>query len=196
MSRSAAAISARRFVADLAALVIDLEVGEVRLKRFADRHVEPLRAACAEDPDIWEIMPRSLYGEHFDAEIASRRLGTGVLYAVCQSDEVVGTTAFLRPDAAEGVLELGGTYIAPSVRGTGFNGRMKKLMIDHAFACGFRRIEFRIDERNQRSQAAVAKLGARREGLLRQDRVTWTGHLRNTCVFGLLREDWTGDRIP
>jgi RimJ/RimL family protein N-acetyltransferase len=78
------------------------------------------------------------------------------------------------------------------VRGTGFNGRMKKLMVEHAFDCGFRRIEFRIDERNLRSQAAVAKLGAKREGLLRQDRVTWTGHLRSTCVFGLLREDWIG----
>jgi RimJ/RimL family protein N-acetyltransferase len=183
-------------VADLAALDSDLADGDVRLERFADRHVEPLRAACAEDPDIWQIMPRSLHGEHFDAEIASRRAGTGVLYAVCRGDRVVGTTAFLRPDATEGVLELGGTYIAPSVRGTGFNGRMKKLMIDHAFACGFRRIEFRIDERNKRSQAAVAKLGAQREGLLRQDRVTWTGHLRSTCVFGLLREDWPEDPTP
>jgi RimJ/RimL family protein N-acetyltransferase len=182
-------------VADLAALDSDLGDGEVRLERFADRHVEQLRAACAEDPDIWQIMPRSLYGEYFDAEIASRRSGTGVLYAVCRGDEVVGTTAFLRPDAAEGVLELGGTYLAPAVRGTGFNSRMKKLMIDHAFACGFRRIEFRIDERNQRSQAAVAKLGAKREGLLRQDRVTWTGHLRSTRIFGLLREDWPEDHI-
>jgi RimJ/RimL family protein N-acetyltransferase len=179
-------------VADIAALEADLVDGEIRLERFSDRHVEPLRAACAEDPDVWQIMPRSLVGEHFDAEIASRRSGGGVLYAVCRGDRVVGTTAFLRPDAGEGVLELGGTYIAPSLRGTGFNGRMKKLMIDHAFACGFRRIEFRIDERNLRSQAAVAKLGAKREGLLRQDRVTWTGHLRSTCVFGLLREDWIG----
>jgi RimJ/RimL family protein N-acetyltransferase len=192
MSRFAAVISARHCVADLAALDADLTDGEVRLERFADRHVEPLRAACAEDPDIWEIMPRSLYGGHFDAEIASRRAGTGVLYAVCHCDRVVGTTAYLRPDAAESVLELGGTYIAPGVRGTGFNGRMKKLMVEHAFACGFRRIEFRIDERNLRSQAAVAKLGAKREGLLRQDRVTWTGHLRSTCVFSLLREDWIG----
>ena len=177
-------------MADLAALRADLADGDVRMELFADRHVEPLRAACAEDSDIWQIMPRSLVGEHFDAEIASRRSGTSVLFAICQGERVVGTTAYLRPDAREGVLELGGTYIAPSLRGTGYNGRMKRLLIDHAFACGFRRIEFRIDERNLRSQAAVLKLGAQREGLLRQDRVTWTGHLRSTCIFGLLREDW------
>lgn len=179
-------------MADLAALRAELADGEVRLELFADRHVEPLRAACAEDPDVWQIMPRSLLGEHFDAELASRRSGTGVLYAACRGDRVIGTTAFLRPDPAEGVLEIGGTYIAPSARGTGFNGRMKRLMIEHAFACGFRRLEFRIDERNLRSQAAVTKLGAKREGLLRQDRVTWTAHLRSTCIFGMLREDWGG----
>nr|WP_309141061.1 GNAT family protein [Novosphingobium sp. G106] len=177
-------------MADIEALSAELTDGEVRMELFADRHVEPLRAACAEDPDIWQIMPRSLLGEHFDAEITNRRSGNGVLFAACQDERVVGTTAYLRPDAQEGVLELGGTYIAPSVRGTGYNARMKRLLIDHAFACGFRRIEFRIDERNARSQAAVLKLGAKREGLLRQDRVTWTGHLRNTCIFGLLREDW------
>ena len=177
-------------MADLAALATDLADGEVRLEIFADRHIEPLRAACAEDPGIWEIMPRSLLGEQFDAEIADRRSGTSVLYAAWFGDRVVGTTAYLKPDAREGTLELGGTYIAPSLRGTGYNGRMKRLLIDHAFACGFRRVEFRVDERNRRSQAAVLKLGAQREGLLRQDRVTWTGHLRNTCIFGLLRPDW------
>lgn len=176
--------------ADIEALAAELADGEVRMELFADRHVEPLRAACAEDPDIWQIMPRAMLGEHFDAEIANRRSGNGVLFAACHGDRVVGTTAYLRPDAQEGVLELGGTYIAPSVRGTGYNARMKRLLIDHAFACGFRRIEFRVDERNARSQAAVLKLGAKREGLLRQDRITWTGHLRNTCIFGLLREDW------
>jgi RimJ/RimL family protein N-acetyltransferase len=180
-------------VADIAALRTELADGEVRMELFADRHVEPLRLACAEDTEIWQIMPQRLLGEDFDAAIAARRAAAGVLFAACQGERVVGTTAYLRPDAGEGVLELGGTYIAPSLRGTGYNRRMKRLLIEHAFACGFRRIEFRIDERNLRSQAAVAKLGARREGLLRQDRVTWTGHLRSTCIFGLLREDWLAE---
>lgn len=177
-------------MADLEALDRELVDGEVRLELFTDLHVEPLRAACAEDPHVWDIMPQRLLGEDFDPAIAARRAAPGVLFAACFDDRVVGTSAYLRPDAVEGTLELGGTYIAPSVRGTGYNRRMKRLLIDHAFACGFRRIEFRVDERNLRSQAAVLKLGAKREGLLRQDRVTWTGFLRSTCVFGLLREDW------
>jgi RimJ/RimL family protein N-acetyltransferase len=100
-------------------------------------------------------------------------------------------TSYINPNS-HGVVEIGGTYIEPSVRGTGFNDLMKKLMIDHAFACGFRRIEFRVDARNKRSAAAVLKLGAKLDGTLRQDIVTWTGHVRDTHVFGLLQEDWNG----
>jgi RimJ/RimL family protein N-acetyltransferase len=179
-------------VADAEALRTDLSDGEVRLVPLTDAHIEALRVACAEDRDIWEIYPYSLLGEHFDPAIAARRATPGVNFAACRGGDVVGMTSYLRPDPAQGVVDIGGSYIAPRLRGTDFNRRMKRLMIEHAFACGFRRIEFRVDERNARSQAAVLKLGAKREGLLRQDRIIWTGHIRNTCIFGLLREDWNG----
>jgi len=171
----------------LAALLAD---ADLRLEPFAQAHREPLRAACAEDADIWEIYPHSMLGEHFDPAIAGRLATPGAVFAVVVAGELAGITSYLRPDATQGTVEIGGTYIAPRFRGGAVNGAMKRLMIDHAFACGFRRIEFRVDERNARSQAAVLKLGAVREGLLRRDRVTWTGHQRNTCVFGLLAEDW------
>ena len=100
-------------------------------------------------------------------------------------------TNYINPDAS-GVVEIGGTYISPSVRGTGFNRQMKTLMIEHAFAEGFTRIEFRVDTRNIRSMAAVSKLGAAHEGTLRRNRVTWTGYVRDTAIFGLLRDDWAG----
>jgi len=64
-------------------------------------------------------------------------------------------------------------------------------MIGHAFACGFRRIEFRIDDRNARSKAATARLGAHFEGLLRAERITWTGHVRDTALFSILKKEWT-----
>ena len=173
-------------------LCVELVASDLRLSLLAEHHLEGLRAACAEDPDIWEIYPHSLLGEHFDASIAGRKASPGVIFAVMQGDEVVGITSYLRPDPRNGVVEIGGTYIVPRVRGTAFNRTMKKLLIEHAFAQGYRRIVFLVDERNQRSQAAVLKLGAVREGLLRRDRITWTGHLRNTCNFGLLREEWPG----
>jgi RimJ/RimL family protein N-acetyltransferase len=99
-------------------------------------------------------------------------------------------SSFLGIDPQRGVLEIGGTYYRPRFRGTGFNRRVKDMMLRRAFDCGFRRVEFRVDERNKRSQAAMAKLGAVREGVLRADRITWTGHVRDTVLFSILKDEW------
>jgi RimJ/RimL family protein N-acetyltransferase len=99
-------------------------------------------------------------------------------------------SAYLGIDSARGVLEIGNTYYVPRLRGTGFNLRVKDLMIRRAFDCGFRRIEFRVDARNKRSQAAMAKIGGVREGVLRADRITWTGHVRDTVLFSILAGEW------
>jgi RimJ/RimL family protein N-acetyltransferase len=64
------------------------------------------------------------------------------------------------------------------------------MMLKRAFASGTRRVEFRVDRRNARSQAAMKKLGAVREGILRADRITWTGHVRDTVLFAILKEEW------
>ncbi len=166
----------------------------VRLEPLAEHHLEPLRAACAKDKDIWDIYPVSMLDDNFDQAIkAFHDTNNWVRFAVIntETDAVVGMTNYINPDQF-GVVEIGGTYIAPSVRGSGFNDLMKKLMIDHVFACGFTRIEFRVDTRNKRSMAAVLKLGAKHEGTLRRNRITWTGYVRDTAVFGLLEEEWAG----
>ncbi|MEO5587114.1 MAG: GNAT family protein [Novosphingobium sp.] len=169
----------------------ELSADDAHVVPLTVEHIEPLRRACAEDTEIWEIYPYSMLGQHFDAVVKERLAASDwVTFAALQGEEVIGTTSYIRPDLKNGVLEIGGTYIAPRFRGSGYNTAMKQFMIEHAFACGYERIVFLVDERNLRSQAAVLKLGATREGLLRRDRVTWTGHLRNTCVFGLLRDEW------
>ncbi len=61
----------------------------------------------------------------------------------------------------EWAVEIGNSYILPELRGTGFNTQLKHLMIDHAFACGLRRVELRVDERNKRSRCGGAQAGLR-----------------------------------
>jgi RimJ/RimL family protein N-acetyltransferase len=112
------------------------------------------------------------------------------LFAVLDGDGITGMTGYIYIDAPSHALEIGSTYIAPRVRGSGFNRRMKTLMIDHAIAVGFTGIELRVDTRNERSMAAILKLGAVKEGVLRQNRVTWTGYVRDTAVFSLLAHEW------
>lgn len=176
----------------MAELSATLEQGPVRLEPLQEQHLEPLRAACAEDQEIWDIYPVSMLDENFDKAIEAFHDTTNwVRFAVINTDtgKLVGMTNYINPDQFS-VVEIGGTYIAPSVRGSGFNGIMKKLMIDHAFAHDFTRIEFRVDTRNKRSMAAVLKLGAQQEGILRKNRITWTGYVRDTAVFGLLKSEW------
>lgn len=172
-----------------------LSDGDIRLELRTEAHREGLRAACAADTDIWEIYPMSMLGEHFDtafdAMASFHATKNWVNYAVLDGERVVGMTNYINPDPINHVLEIGGTYIAPEVRGGPFNRTMKQLMIDHAIACGFTRIEFRIDTRNARSMAAVHKLGASHEGTLRKNRITWTGYVRDTAIFGLLADEWT-----
>ena len=171
-----------------------LENDSVRLEPFADTHVVALREACAADPGVWDIYPMNFAGEGFVASLALMRATSDFhMFAVIDacSDQVVGMTSYIRPTMF-GVVEIGGTFIHPNHRGGPFNRAMKKLMIEHAFDCGFEKIEFRVDTRNGRSMAAVLKLGAAQEGVLRQNMVTWTGYRRDTAVFGLLKDEWAG----
>jgi RimJ/RimL family protein N-acetyltransferase len=164
-----------------------------RAELFEERHREPLKAACAEDRDIWQIYANDFGPDGFDASIDSYvsnpRNRTFVLF---DGDELAGMSSFLGIDEARQVLEIGGTYYRPQFRGTGFNRRVKDMMLARAFDCGIRRVEFRVDRRNGRSQAAMKKLGAVREGVLRADRITWTGHVRDTVLFAILRDEWPG----
>jgi RimJ/RimL family protein N-acetyltransferase len=154
-------------------------------------HREPLRAACAEDQDIWDIYPESFLGEEFDRRFAGF-FGDpqGIPFSLFHGERLVGMSSFLGIDDANRTLQIGRTYLAPPFRGTGFNRRVKQLMLDRAFASNFRRVEFRVDTRNRRSLAAVAALGAVHEGTLRQDRITWTGYLRDTAIFAILADEW------
>jgi RimJ/RimL family protein N-acetyltransferase len=162
-----------------------------RAELFSEAYREPLKAACAEDPDIWTIYANNFGPDGFDASIdyyrSSKRNLTFVLF---DGDELAGMSSYLGIDASRQTLEIGGTYYRPHLRGTGFNRRIKDMMLERAFDCGIRRVEFRVDRRNGRSQAAMAKLGAVREGVLRADRITWNGHVRDTVLFAILKEEW------
>ena len=167
-----------------------------RAELFAEQFREPLRAACAEDLDIWQIYSLNFGPPDFDASIdwfSSRSNNrTFVLFANDSEggNELAGMSSFISIDKGRQSLEIGATYYRPHLRGTGFNRRVKDMMLERAFACGIRRVEFRVDKRNERSQGAMKKLGAVREGVLRSDRITWNGHVRDTVLFAILKDEW------
>ena len=173
------------------ALGAPMAEGELRLEPMAEAHRAGLKAACAEDEEVWRIYSMSFDPDHFDAsfDLLLARPGWRC-FTIFLGDRIVGMSCFIGIDPERGVLEIGNTYYLPELRGTGFNRRVKDLMLARAFGAGIRRIEFRVDRRNQRSQAAMAKIGGIREGVIRQDRITWTGHVRDTVLFSILADEY------
>jgi RimJ/RimL family protein N-acetyltransferase len=176
-----------------------LENGFVRLEPFGPSHKDALRAACDADPKTWnELYPYSMLGDGFDVQWArleaEAAAGRTIPFAVVADGGVRGMTTYLGVDQANNVLEIGATYYEPSVRGGPVNPSAKRLLLGHAFDSGATRAQFRVDAINARSRAAVLKLGATQEGVLRQDRVTWTGRVRDTVVFSILADEWPAVR--
>ena len=163
--------------------------GDLMIEPLAERHRTGLTAACAADSEIWHIYSSDWSPVGFDANFSAALTSPQRWpFALLLDGRIVGMSSYIDADAVPGVVEIGGTYLAPDMRGSGLNARIKRLLIARAAACGFHRIEFRIDTRNGRSMAAVEKLGAAREGVLRRHRVTWTGYLRDTAIYALFTD--------
>jgi RimJ/RimL family protein N-acetyltransferase len=176
---------------DLNRLAEPMTGDRCRAELFSQQYREPLKAACAEDGEIWQIYANNFSPDGFDDSIDRYTANpNNRSFLLFDGDELAGMSSYLGIDPSRQVLEIGGTYYRPHLRGTGFNRRVKDMMLRRAFDCGIRRVEFRVDIRNQRSQAAMKKLGAVREGVLRADRITWTGHVRDTVLFAILRDEW------
>ena len=176
-----------------------LENDFVRLEPFEDRHREPLRLACDADPELWPAFYyMSLGGEQFDAGWASLRsqqsAGTRIPFAVIRDGEVIGVSTYIGIQPENRSLEIGTTYYRPSSRGGVVNPAAKRLLLEHAFAAGAGRVTFQVDAINARSRAAMTKLGAVEEGLMRNDKITWTGRVRSSVIFSILAGEWPAVR--
>jgi RimJ/RimL family protein N-acetyltransferase len=172
----------------------------VRIEPLMSRHKEEIRAAIDCDPASWSIMLVNPVGAGFE-EYWSASCGAPqterLSYAIrrLSDGQVVGTSTYFMASAKHGGVEIGATFLRPDVRASAVNPEAKILMLGHAFDCGAVRVQFKVDMRNQRSQAAVAKLGAVREGVLRREARTWTGHVRDTVVFSILDREWPAVRL-
>lgn len=176
-----------------------LENRFVRLEPMDEIHREDFRAACNEDEVTWKALyPFSWAGEHFAPNWArirrDREAGTFLPYAIVVDGRCRGISGYLTPDATNATVEIGGTWYHPGLRGGPVNPAAKRLLLAHAFDAGARRVQFKVDAINARSRAAVTKLGAVQEGILRQDRLCWTGRVRDTVFFSILEDEWPAVR--
>jgi len=172
----------------------------VRLEPITPDLRDEMRGAIDCDPEAWEIMSVNGCGEGFrewwNATLAGHERGDAVTFAIRRlaDGKVVGASSFLNIRPAHKGLEIGATFLHPDVRAGPVDPESKRLMLGYAFDAGAVRVEFMIDVRNACSQAAVLKLGATREGVMRNHKITWTGHVRDTAIFSITDADWPAVR--
>jgi N-acetyltransferase len=172
-----------------------LEGRYVRLEPLEERHRDDLLAAAAQDPATFRFMGSdlSLGAEAWPAYLADALSPEFVAWATVDagSGRAVGSTRFGDIAPEHGRVEIGWTWIAPSHQRTAVNTEAKLLQLTYAFDdLGATRVALKTDGRNLRSQAAVERLCAVREGVLRRHVRMPDGFLRDTVYFSILAEEW------
>lgn len=170
----------------------------VRLEPLRIDHADALRAA-ADDGALWTLPYTTVPGpdadeteRYIDIALAERAAGHALPFAVFDaSGVVVGTTRFYDIDRGVPLLKIGYTWYAQRVQRTGLNTEAKLLLIDHAFMeWGCKVVVLETSHENFRSQAAILRLGAKRDGVLRSNKRHHDGTLRDTHVFSILGNEW------
>jgi RimJ/RimL family protein N-acetyltransferase len=168
----------------------------VRLELLGDDAVDELYPLLS-DPQVYAdgyvMHRRPVSVEDSRALATSRFLVAGrVVYAIRLVDgTLVGTSSLLEIDLANESIHLGATLYGRRWWGTAVNPEAKLLLLTHCFDdCGFGRVKIQTDALNTHSQAAIAKLGARREGVLRRHLRREDGTFRDTVVYSILADEW------
>lgn len=178
---------------------VSLVCGVVRLDPLVAADADGLAAAAA-DGELWTlrvtVVPRPEETTAFVARrLAEAAAGTWVPFVVRTQGRVVGLTNYLHLDEANRRLEIGGTWYAASAQRTAVNTEAKLLLLGRAFdTLGCLAVEFRTHHANLRSQAAIERLGAHRDGVLRQHQIMPDGHVRDTVVYSILATEWPAVR--
>ena len=170
----------------------------VRLEPLQQRHAADLLAAAA-DPAIWRYLPAYQPTSLADMEawIAAALTGAGTgeqipfAIVVPSSGRALGSTRFLEIRWDSRALEIGWTWLATTMQRSAVNTECKLLLLRHAFEeLGALRVQFKTDLRNVRSQRAIERLGAVKEGVLRKQRINHDGYVRDAVYYSIVDDEW------
>ena len=174
---------------------ITLAGRHVRLEPMGERHRGDLLAAAAQDPATFRYLftDLSVGAAAWPAYLEDALRPEYVSWATVDATtgRAVGSTRFLDIAPEHGRLEIGWTWIAPSHQRTATNTEAKLLQLSYAFdELGANRVALKTDARNERSQAAIARIGGVREGVLREQFRMPDGYMRSSVYFSILAAEW------
>lgn len=179
--------------------LMEVEGGRARVVALEESHAEGLWEIVRTDPGLWDYLvvrrPGSVEDmrEWICAGLGARERGIEEPFAVLDraSGMVIGTTRYMDMQRENLSLEIGMTWYAADVRRTSVNTECKFLLLRRAFEeLGCVRVQLKCDARNERSRAAILRIGARFEGVLRRHRVCHDGYIRDTAYHSIIAEEW------
>lgn len=182
---------------------IILQSSHVRLEPLELRHAPDLFEA-GQDADIWSYLPRAGFATIAEVEqwIAESQgdlpAGTAVPFAQIDpaTGKAFGSTRYMDIQRKHRGVEIGWTWIGKNHRRTVANTAAKFLLLRHAFEdLGAIRVQLKTDSRNVRSQNAIERIGAKREGVLRHHMILPTGYIRDSVFFSMTDEEWPAAKI-
>ncbi|MET7749318.1 GNAT family protein [Micromonospora sp. NPDC005367] len=174
----------------------------IRLEPLGPGHAEDLLAAAAYD-EIWTYLDeptprtREAIGAFISDALQDQGRGQRLPFAVVDlhSGRAIGSTSYIDIRPNDRTLEIGWTWLTPSHWGTGANTEAKFLLMRHAFeVLGAGRVAIKTDLRNVRSQRAIERLGAHREGVWRNHRILSTGRYRDSVFYSVIDSEWPAIR--
>ena len=178
-------------------LPIVLDGQQVRLEPLTKAHAEALIAAAA-DGDLWNsnvtIIPsRDTIADYIQAALDGQAQGRELPFVIINksSNRIVGTTRFYEIRPNDRAVAIGYTWLAESAQRTAVNTESKLLLLTHAFEhwrCN--RVELITDVLNEQSRAAILRLGAKQEGILRKHLILPSGRVRDSVLFSIIDDEW------
>jgi RimJ/RimL family protein N-acetyltransferase len=132
---------------------------------------------------------------YVEMALSERANGVSMPFAQIEraSGRVIGSTRYMNIEKAHRRLEIGSTWIAPEWQRTAINTEAKYLLMRHAFEdLGCMRVELKTDSLNEKSRAAILRIGAKQEGIFRNHMITSSGRVRHTVYFSVIDSEWAG----
>lgn len=169
----------------------------VKLLPLQPIHAQDLLRAAA-DGKLWELKVTVVPGpdtvdDYIATAMRGRAAGTVMTFVIISmaTGKIVGTTRFWKIDRANRKAEIGHTWLSASAQRTAINTEAKYLMLAYAFeTLGCVRIQFTTDELNEKSRAAILRIGAKQEGIIRHERIMPDGRKRNSVRFSIIDTEW------
>jgi len=176
---------------------VTLEGRHVRLEPLSQAHHADLTAVGL-DEQLWRWIPVPVRTPdemfaYMNTALEEQARGVSLPFALVEkpSNRAIGSTRYGNIDRTHHRVEIGWTWVAPAWQRTAANTEAKYLLLRHAFeTLGCIRVELKTDSLNERSRAAILRIGAREEGTFRNHMITASGRIRHTVYFSILDSEW------